>query len=154
MHLAFDGDGDGRQGGAGDWVMRIGAHGSVQNAGTALTFVNLLPNGYELEVALPVSMLGGDLAHERSLGFNIALEDDDGGQPGPETWLVWEGASAGGVFADLGTLQLQAYQLTLQGARTPSSTCGCRSPTTALIPPWNGVRRAAIPPKAAWSSLI
>ena len=59
-------------------------------------------------------MLGGSLGHGRSLGFNLALADDDNGDGLPESWLAWEGASAGGVFSDLGEMRLAAFSLELQ----------------------------------------
>ena len=114
VHLAFDGDQNGEKGGATDWEMRIGADGSVAGGYLALAFVQQKTGGYQVEIAVPKSMLGGTLAHERSLGFNIGLADDDSGDSRPESWLIWEGASPGGVFADLGEIQLEAYSLTLQ----------------------------------------
>ncbi|MCW5860013.1 MAG: DNRLRE domain-containing protein, partial [Caldilineales bacterium] len=114
VHLAFDGNDDGEQGGPTDWNIRIGADGSVSNGFQALAYVASAADGYTVEVAVPQSMIGGALAHDRALGFNIGLEDDDAGDAGAESWLVWEGASPGGVYADLGQMRLQAYSLVLQ----------------------------------------
>ena len=111
VHLAFDGDHDGIKGDLYDVDMRISADGSVQGGYEALAFVTGLADGYEIEVAIPQNMLGGALQHNRQLGFNISLEDDDSGDARAETWLVWEGASAGGVFADLGNLLLQSQEI-------------------------------------------
>ena len=79
VHLAFDGDKDGRGGGPTDWVMRIGADGSVSGGFNALAFTSPTADGYDVEVAVPSSMLGGALAYNRALGFNIGVADDDGG---------------------------------------------------------------------------
>ncbi|HEY52656.1 MAG TPA: DNRLRE domain-containing protein, partial [Caldilineae bacterium] len=144
-HLAFDGDDDGRQGGPYDWKMRIGADGSVEGGYNALAFITLLPDGYELEVAIPQSMLGGVLQHEHTLGFNISLEDDDSGDARAETWLVWEGASAGGVFADLGALQLQAQKMVLQPGQA-----GYAGVTDTTIDQWQPTTNYGSDPTVRW----
>ena len=114
IHLAFDGDDDGRQGGPNDWVMRIGSDGAVTGGYLALAYVIRTTDGYQVEIAVPLSMLGGGFEDGRTMGFDFGLEDDDTGDGQADAWLVWEGASPGGVFADLGRLQLQAYEMTLQ----------------------------------------
>ena len=114
VHLAFDGDGDGHKGGPHDWVMRIAADGDVRGGYQALAYVAPTADGYRMEVAVPLSMLGGSLADGRTLGFSVGLEDDDTGDNRAETWLMWTGASPGGVFADLGKMTLRSYEKTLQ----------------------------------------
>ncbi|HID34666.1 MAG TPA: DNRLRE domain-containing protein, partial [Anaerolineae bacterium] len=114
VYLAFDGDHDGRKGGPNDWVMRIGADGAVSGGYQTLAYVTPTADGYQMEVAAPLSMLGGTLAGGRSLGFDVGLEDDDDGDGRAETWLVWEGASPGGVFSDMGRIALRSYERILQ----------------------------------------
>ena len=147
VHLAFDGEHDGVKGDLHDIDMRIGADGNVQGGYQALAFVSGLPDGYAVEVAIPQTMLGGSLEHNHKLGFNISLEDDDGGDAQAETWLVWEGASAGGVFADLGALQLQAYTMVLQPGQN-----GYNGVTDTTIDQWEPSTNFGSDPTVRWRS--
>ena len=123
LYLAFDGDEDGRKGGPHDWDMRIDLAGGVSNGYQALVYTQITAEGYSAEVAVPVHMLGGSLGHGRSLGFNLALADDDNGDGLPESWLAWEGASAGGVFSDLGEMRLAAFSLDCSRAWPDTPAC-------------------------------
>ncbi len=114
VHLSFDGDHDGRKDGSHDWEMRIGSDGNVSGGYRALAYVRPTGDGYQMEVAVPVSMLGGALGDGRDVGFDFGLEDDDDGDGRADTWLVWEGASPNGVFSDFGGIRLEAYEMVLQ----------------------------------------
>jgi len=132
VHLSFDGNHDGHKNGTSDWEMRIGSDGNVQNGHQALALVQTTAEGYQVEVAVPVSMLGGTLGDGRELGFDVALEDDDNNDGVADSWLVWEGASAGGVFSDAGHIQLRAYEIVLQPGQA-----GYNGVTDTMLDQWN-----------------
>ena len=111
IQVAIDGLGDGQWGGADDHLLTIGADGSVNDdlhpdqSDAFSASVGLSNNGWTVEIAAPASFLGrASLVETDGVGFNIALDDDDGG--GVEHTLLLEGRQIDANPATFGQIRL------------------------------------------------
>ncbi len=121
IQVAIDGLGDGQWGGADDHLLSINADGSVTDVlhpdqtDAFSTGVGLSNNGWIVEIAAPAGLLGrGSFAETDSLGFNIALDDDDGN--GLEHTLLLEGRQIDADPATFGQIVLFGNTLTFQNS--------------------------------------
>lgn len=93
-------------------------------AGGASLAVRKTGTGYDMELAIPLSMLqAGPLVAGKTMGFNIGVNDDDDGgarNSSVDNWLVWQGQSTYNTPSQYGKLVLgNLYQYP---ASTPTST--------------------------------
>jgi len=115
--LSFDPSADQRPG-SDDFSVSISADGLVQSLGGPTTGIVAAgqhsATGYDLEIAIPAALFGGELHAHQQLRFNFGLQDDDDNDGQPERYLNWQGASVTGVQADFGTLDLQPLTMLLK----------------------------------------
>ncbi len=107
VHLAFDPAGD-SVAGAGDHEFIIWPDGRVWQDGAPAASVlaagQATAGGYQLEIAIPASLLGGDFDGNQTMRFNYGLRDDTDGDAAADRRLNWQGASVNGIQADFGAL--------------------------------------------------
>ena len=101
---------------------------SVENVRVA---VKSTSSGYTVEMAVDVSAIGGSMAADRLIGFNVGLEDDDNGG-NYETWMVWSGEQTYNGREDFIDLRLSSNTWT-PSAPPPSYWSQTTSNTTALL---------------------
>lgn len=119
LHLALDGRDDNLGGGADDHLLTIGADGSLTDAlhpdraGDFTVAVSTRPGGWVVELAIPAVLLGrqGFLAGD-TVGFNLALADDDGA--GEEHTLVLESRRLDARPGTFATIRLRGNELVYQ----------------------------------------
>ncbi len=118
--LSVDVDGDSRPG-ADDFTLRIWPDGRITindaPGGPVLAKGMITPDGYQLEAAIPASMLGGELASNQKLHLNYGLLDFDGATEAFDTAMNWQGASIAGVQADFGWLEFVPLSLLIKTER-------------------------------------
>jgi len=109
VELAFDVDKDSRLTPP-DIILRIWPDGRVtvngEPAATILAKGVITAQGYQLEAAIPATLLGGDFSSRQLLHFDYGLLDFDADEDAFDTAMTWQGASAAGVRADYGWLEL------------------------------------------------
>ncbi len=74
-------------------------------------------DGYQLEIALPATILGGNFSPWQKLHFNYGLLDFDTTEDRFDTAMNWQGASVAGVEADFGWLELSPLTLLFKSER-------------------------------------
>jgi hypothetical protein len=81
---------------ADDHSYTIRVDGVLANSGTLVTDGNeilatrILTDGWSLEMAVPWTLLGGQLATYRTIGFTLGLHDDDDGGDA-DAHMIWKG---------------------------------------------------------------
>ncbi|GEM_PF-2981233 len=100
----------------GDHAFRITSQGEVSEKGLPVPQVQVgvrpREGGYTVELGIPASLLADHLRPWSTLGFTLALEDDDGA--GVDTVLVSDGRDPSRPSADFGTLTLYDDHLTIR----------------------------------------
>ncbi len=113
LEFGFDGAFDGLFNGPDDHQITINVDGRVTNrgiidlSGLVERAVAILDDGYQVEMAIPLSVLqppgwGAGWA----VGFNIGLHDDDDGGNW-DHYLIWQGASTNSQAQNFGRLTLE-----------------------------------------------
>ncbi|MBX7234684.1 MAG: DNRLRE domain-containing protein [Caldilineales bacterium] len=119
VHLAFDPAGDGLAG-AGDHEFVIWPDGRVWQDGApsaqVLAAGQSTAGGYQLEIALPAAVLGGNFQGNQSLRFNYGLLDDIDNDGVIDRRLNWQGASVAGIQTDFGSLVFKPLYLEIDAA--------------------------------------
>jgi hypothetical protein len=112
LEFAFDGALDGLFNGPDDHQITINLDGTVTNRGVMPPLTNVLrsvetqPDGYQVEMAIPLTILqppgwgAGWVA-----GFNIGLHDDDDGGNW-DHYLIWQGTATNAQAQNFGQLVL------------------------------------------------
>jgi photosystem II stability/assembly factor-like uncharacterized protein len=117
VQIAFDSDEDNRPS-PHDTDLRIWPDGRIAvngvQGGAALAAGKTAPDGYQLEVAIPASMISGTLDSRQKLHLNFGLIDFDDDETTFETAMNWQGASVAGVQADFGWLELAPNSLLIK----------------------------------------
>ncbi len=136
VEFALDAAHDRLPGGNDDNQFTVASDGALTNFGYAevpgaQVAVRRHGTGYDVELALPLSVLGiGGLVEGQTLGFTIGLiDDDDGGnRSGPnDTYLIWAGNNTVSGSGAFGSLILGAvHQLPPAG--------GTATPTLTALP--------------------
>ena len=107
-----------------DIAGRVVDYGNPLSGITVVT--QAVADGWSMEIAIPAVTLGpGVLAAERLIGFNWALDDNDGS--GHESWLVWQGTQTRNASPDWGRLWLRPQSRSF----LPTSTS---TPTPTITP--------------------
>lgn len=153
IEMGIDGLHDHRPGGADDHQFTFVIDGRVGDFGSPISGVTLftrrVPGGYDMEIAIPRSLMNLDpFAVGRVLGFTWALRDDDGGRSMGE-WqnhMVWEGSQTTTSSADWGQLLMAGEAIQWQPTSTPTPTpltpiptdtpTPTRTPTPTATPTW------------------
>mgnify|MGYP001106446084 CR=1 FL=1 len=119
LYLALDGLDDNLGDGDDDHLLSIGADGSLTNpwhpdqTGAFLGAVGTRPGGWVVELAVPATVLGRQAwAAGATVGFNLALADDDGA--GEEHTLILEGRRLDARPGVFGTIRLRGNELVYQ----------------------------------------
>ena len=116
--LGLDGEGDQQGGGAGDRVYTVTLDAQVWENNLPTTDVDaavtLREDGYVVEMFLPNDVLGLPLADGRTVGFSLALQDNDG-TPTPETLLIADSEDYTQPSAEFGRIHIIGDTLLLQG---------------------------------------
>lgn len=142
IELALDAAFDRLPGGSDDNQFTVVSDGTLTNFGYAAVpgaqvAVRRHGAGYDIELALPLTVLGiAQMAEGQTLGFTIGLiDDDDGGDRSGanDSYLVWAGNNTVSGSAGFGSLHLGArYELPPAGSTaTPTFT-----PTTGPTVTW------------------
>jgi len=113
--FALDGDDDGRRASPEDIILSFSPDGIVQPPPDVVSFVHRTHDGYSIEFFIPAPLLGGSLAHGRSMGVNLSLADAQDGRDG--SMLVWQGLTPTGNFGDFGHLLISDRLWVLQMGR-------------------------------------
>ena len=113
--IALDGNNDGRNTSDQDIILAFGPQGPQFSINNLVSFSSPTEEGYSIEFFLPISVLGGNLTHDRTIGMNISLIDTT--QARDTSLLVWEGASPDANFGDFGQLIISDRLLILQAGR-------------------------------------
>ncbi len=137
VEVALDGEFDHNSNSAthGDHQFTVRRDGAVQDRAAATDLVRAavrpLGDGYSVELAIPVSAWGGTQpAAGAKMGFNLGLNDDDGGQE-RDSSLIWSGRSTYGGAQDFGIITLSSTVITGTLTPTPAPT---RTVTTTRSP--------------------
>lgn len=106
---------------ADDFTLRIWPDGRITlddaPGGSVLTQGMITPEGYQLEVAIPADMLGGELASNKMLHVNYGLLDFDESPDAFDTVMNWQGASIAGIQADFGWFEFVPLSLLIKAER-------------------------------------
>jgi len=117
VEIGLDGAYDQTPGGADDHQYRVDTAGNVTDFGNPApniqAAVSRTASGYNVELAIPVSALGGSLNPDRIIGFTWGLRDDDDGGSG-DSYVIWEGSTTGLSSGDYGRLRLVGSPATFQ----------------------------------------
>lgn len=112
LEFGVDGAMDGSFSGSDDHQITVNVDGRVTDRGVTplpevQRSVEILPDGYQVEMAIPISILqppgwsGG-----RAVGFNIGMHDDDDGGNW-DHYLIWQGTATNAQAQDFGRLYLE-----------------------------------------------
>ncbi len=120
--LSIDGEGDLTGGGAGDHVYTVTLDARVWENGMPVDAVQVAVHrpwwGYEVEMHIPPEVLGAPLEDGRTIGFSVALQDNDGGDS-PETLLIGDSEDYTTPSAEFGTIHLLGDNLFFQEGLSP-----------------------------------
>jgi len=116
--LGIDGVFDHSPGGGDDHEYDIGWDGRMTDFGAPTSAIQgaaqVTPEGYVVEIAIPLSELGGSpLQHGRIIGLALGLRDDDDGGS-RDSFLVRDGDHTDDSSAEYGRLHLLGTTLTFQ----------------------------------------
>jgi hypothetical protein len=104
-----------------DFTLRIWPDGRITiddaPGGPVLAKGMVAPDGYQLEIAIPATMLGGEFASNQKIHLNYGLLDFDGSTDSFDTAMNWQGASVAGVQADFGWLEFVPLSLLIKAER-------------------------------------
>jgi hypothetical protein len=113
LEFGFDGAFDGLFDGQDDHQITINADGRVTDFGSTnlndviQRSVTVMGDGYEVEMAIPLSVLQPpNWAAGQSVGFNIGLHDDDDGGNW-DHYLIWQGSATNAQPEYFGILYLE-----------------------------------------------
>ena len=120
VKIAFDVDNNGLLS-AEDITLRLWPDGRVTvndtPGGMILSKGAITPDGYQLEVAIPAALLGGDFASKQKLHLNYGILDFDSSPDAFDTAMNWQGASVAGVQADFGWMEFIPISLLIKMER-------------------------------------
>lgn len=143
IEVALDGEFDhnSNSGTHGDHQFTVRRDGAVQDRATATDLVRAavrpLSDGYDVELAIPVSVWGGTQPTAGTqMGFNLGLNDDDDGQD-RDSSLIWSGRSTYGGAQDFGVVTLSSTVITGTLTPTPVPTqaaTATRTPSPTRLP--------------------
>ena len=168
IEIGLDSLHDHASGGADDHQFTVNPDGRRSDFGSPTTVfqaaVRVTSGGYNVEVAIPASLLGGGpLTERRRIGITFGLHDDDDGGVW-DSHLIWEGARTNESSAEYGNLYLAgsfsgptpvpsatpthtpSATATLTATPTPTSTATATHPPT-LTP--TATRTPTITPTAS-----
>ncbi|MCS7040035.1 MAG: YCF48-related protein, partial [Caldilineales bacterium] len=107
VEIALDGLNDDLGGGSDDRHFVFYHDGRLNTGSVPVTaVVRPVAGGYRLEIGIPAAALGGNFAAGRTLGLQIGLFDDGGGE---QSRLLWAGTSMTAQPERFGTLTLQPF---------------------------------------------
>ncbi len=107
----------------GDHAFRVDSQGHVTEGKTPVSGIQVgvkrVPSGWTAELAIPASLLNGNLQAGHELGVSFAFEDVDG--PGVRHFFVSDGNDPATPTGDFGTIMLFGDTLVLKRGANPYS---------------------------------
>jgi len=114
--LALDGLYDQQTGGGDDHLLAVTAGGTLSdlsgNSAGVRAGVRLTATGYQVEIMVPATLLGGPWQPDRFIGLSLGLDDNDGA--GRNVHLISDGPSLTGSNTDFARLTLLGNVVSFQ----------------------------------------